>query len=147
MRICLLIAAFVSCSSVTAQVSYPPQPPSIGTPNSRTLALATAYQATDPTRPSMVTINLTSTAAMTVSGGSTNGANVLQGTTTGVATGTGSVVCVYTNTNTGTLTLGLAVSTISGTTCTMTVPVGGYFSIIQTSGTVSISSAFDQSIG
>lgn len=118
-----------------------------GTPNVRTLSLSTAYQAMDPTRPAVVTVNLTSTATISLSGGATNGANVLAGATSGVASGTGSVMCVYANSNTGALTLGLNLSTISATTCTIALPAGWYFAIRTTSGTVTITSAFDQSVG
>lgn len=131
----------------SAGATGPAGPSAIGAPIARTLSLATAYQATDPTRPAMVTVNLTSTASISLSGGTTNSASVLEGTTTGVATGTGSVMCVYTNSNTGALTIGLSLATVSATTCTIALPAGAYFAIRQTSGTVTIGSAWDQSVG
>jgi len=121
--------------------------PVVGAPNARTLALATPYQATDPTKPAMVTINLVSSAAISLTGGTTNSAVVMEGASASVASGTGNVVCNYSNTNTGALTIGLGLTTISGTTCTMVLPTGAYFAIRTTSGTVSIASAQDQSVG
>lgn len=118
-----------------------------GAPNTRTLSLATAYQATDNTKPSIVTINLSSTATISLTSGATNTASILIGSTNGVASGTGTVMCQYSNSNTGSLTIGLNLSTISTLTCTLALPVGWYFAVRQTAGTVTISSAFDQSVG
>lgn len=120
---------------------------SMGAPNARTLALATAYQATDNTKPALVSINLTSTAAITLSGGATNTADLLIGPTNAVASGTGTVLQKYANSNTGTLTIGLNLSTISATGFTLPLPAGYWFAIRQTGGTVAITSAFDQALG
>jgi len=120
---------------------------SFGAYNARTLSLATAYQATDNTKPAIVTINLSSTANISLSGGTTNSATVVVGSTTGVASGTGTVACPYTNSNTGALTIGLALATTATTTCTIALRAGDYFAVRQTSGTVTITSAFDQSVG
>lgn len=119
----------------------------IGTPTSRTFSLATAYQPTDNTKAAVVTINLSSTANISLSGGTTNTATVVLGSTTGVATGTGSIICNYANSNTGTLTIGLNLSTIAATTCTFAVPAGYYFAVRQTAGTITIVNAWDQSAG
>lgn len=118
-----------------------------GSPTTRTLSLATAYQATDPTKPAVVTINLTSTAAISLSGGTTNTADLLIGSTNGVAGGTGTIIGKYANTNTGALTIGLNLSTVSGVGYTLALPVGWYFAVRQTAGTVSVTSAFDQAVG
>lgn len=125
----------------------PAGPSIVGYPTTRTLSLATAYQATDNTKPAVVTINISSTATLSLSGGTTNTADVVVGSTNAVAGGTGTAICKYVNTNTGTLTVGLNVSTVSASTCTFALPVGGYFAIRQTAGTVTISSAFDASVG
>jgi hypothetical protein len=124
-----------------------PAAPVIGAPTSRTLSLATAYQATTSAKPAVVTINLTSTAAISLSGGATNTADIVIGSTNGVASGTGTVICKHANSNTGTLTVGLNLSTIATTTCTLMLPVGWYFAVRQTAGTVTITSAFDQTVG
>lgn len=119
----------------------------LGYPTTRALSLATAYQATDNTKPALVTINLNSTAALSLSGGTTNTADIVIGTTNAVASGTGTVVCKYANSNTGALTIGLNLSTAMGSTCSFALPTGGYFAIRQTAGTVTITSAFDSSVG
>lgn len=117
----------------------------LGAPNSRTLSLATAYQATDTTKAAVVSINLTSTATLSLSGGTTNTADILIGPTNSVAGGTGTVIQKYANTNTGVLTIGLNLSTVSAVGYTLALPTGWYFAVRQTAGTVGITSAFDQS--
>lgn len=126
---------------------HPTQAISVAAPTSRSLSLATAYQATDNTKPSFVTINLTSTAAISLSGGATNAADIVIGSTNGVAVGTGTQIGKYTNSNTGSLTIGLNLSTISGVGYSFALPAGWYFAVRQTSGTVTITSAFDQALG
>lgn len=119
----------------------------LGAPTSRAVSLATAYQATDPTRPALVTVNLTSTASLSLSGGTTNTADIVIGSTNGVAGGTGTAIGKYANTNTGALTIGLALSTVSAVSYTVALPAGWYFAVRQTAGTVAVTSAFDQSVG
>lgn len=118
-----------------------------GTQNARSLSLATAYQATDPTKPAVVIINLTSTANFSLTGGTTNTASIIAGSTNAVASGTGSAVGSYTNSNTGTIAVGLNQNTAQGDGFTFILPAGWYFAIRQTAGTVSIVSAFDQALG
>lgn len=120
--------------------------PTVGSPTSRTMAFATAYQATTTTHPAFVTINLTSTASLTISGGVTNTATVYMGSTSGVASGTGTAICSYSNSNTGTLVVGVSISTISTTPCSFALPAGGYFAVVLNSGSVSVTSAFDESL-
>lgn len=116
-------------------------------PNSRSLSLATAYQATDTTKPALVTINLTSTANLSLSGGTTNSADVVIGSTNAVAGGTGTVISKYSNASTGTLTIGLNTNAIAATSATVALPSGWFFAVRQTAGTVTITSAFDQAVG
>lgn len=118
-----------------------------GTPNARTLSLATAYQATDPTRPAFATVNLSSSAAISLTGGTTNTATLVIAATNAVASGTGTVIGRYANSNTGTLTIGLNLNTIYGGAISFALPIGWYFAVLQTSGTVTITSAFDQAVG
>lgn len=125
----------------------PAGPSTISSPNTRTLSLATAYQCTDNMKPCIVVINLQSTATISLSGGTTNTGNALIGSTNGVASGTGTILCAYTNSNTGALTIGLNLSTIATSQCTLSVPIGWFFAIRQIAGTVTITSAFDQSLG
>lgn len=118
-----------------------------GTPTARSIAAATAYQATDPTKPAIVSINLTSTASISLTGGTSNAAQVIIGATNAVASGTGTVIGLYSNTNTGALTIGLALSTISAVPVTFTLPAGWFFAFRITSGAVTATSAFDQAVG
>lgn len=128
--------------------SAPPSaPPTIGTPTSRTLSLATAYQATDNTKPAFVTINLSSNPTLTLGGGSTNNAQIVMGSTSAVASGTGSQMGNHNNSLTGTLVVGVAINNGDTRQYTILLPAGWFFAIRQTAGTVSITSAFDQSMG
>lgn len=120
----------------------------IGYPTARTLSLATAYQATDPSRPAIVTINVTSAATLSLSGGTTITGEVRVGTTNGVASGSGAAVASYTNSSTGTLTIGINTQTVSTVPLVISLPIGGYFALRQTAGSgLTIVSAFDQVIG
>lgn len=119
----------------------------VSAPNSRTLSLATAYQATNNAKPAVVTINLTSTATISLGGGATNTADVVIGSTNAVAGGTGTAIGKYANSNTGTLTIGLNISTVAANPTTFVLPAGWFFAIRQTAGTVAITSAYDQAIG
>lgn len=123
------------------------QSPVMGTPNSRTLSLATAYQATDPTKIAIFTITLTSTANFSLSGGTTNSATIVIGPTSGVAGGTGTIINTYSNSVTGTIAVGLNMNSAQTTSYTINLPAGWYIAVRQTSGSVSISNAFDQSVG
>lgn len=119
----------------------------LASPTSRTVSLSTAYQATSSSKPASVTINITSTASLSISGGTTNTATVYIGSTSGVASGTGTAICQYSNSNTGTLTIGLNMSTVSAVPCSFVLPSGWYFAVLQSAGSVTINSAFDQSLG
>lgn len=119
----------------------------VGYPTTRTVALATAYQCTTNTKPCIFTVTVTSTASLSLTAGTTNQADILVGSTNGVATGTGTVIAKYSNSMTGTLVVGLGVNTIANATYTVAVPTGGYVAVRQTSGTVTIVSAYDQSSG
>jgi len=121
-------------------------------PIARTLTPGTAYQATDKTKPAMVTINLTSTANLTLTGGQTHAADVLVGPTAASvapASGapTGTAIAKYANSNTGGLSVGLALATIAGQSAMIALPAGWFFAVRVTSGTVTITSAFDQAVG
>ena len=120
---------------------------SIGTPTSRTLSLGTAFQATTTSKAAIVTVNLSSSASLTLSGGATNTATIVIGSTNGVASGTGTTVGNYSNSLTGTLVVGVTINTVSTSPVTFAHPAGWFFAVRQTSGTVTITSAFDQSIG
>lgn len=118
-----------------------------GSPTSRSLSLATAYQATTTTKPAIVTINLTSSASFSLIGGATNTADIVIGSTNAVASGTGTVAGKYVNASTASVAVGVGVASINGSPCTFALPTGWYFAVRQTAGTVTITSAFDQSVG
>lgn len=125
----------------------PVGPSAVGSPNSRSLTLATAFQATDSTRPAIVSVNLASTSSLTLSGGTTASADIVIGSTNAVASGTGTTIGKYSNGLTGTLVVGLAINAAQTTPCTFALPIGWFFAIRQTAGTITITSAFDQAVG
>lgn len=109
-----------------------------GQPTTRTFALATAYQCTDTTKPCVFTITLTSTANLTLTAGTSNTADIVVGTTAGIASSGGVTIAKYSNTLTGTLVVGLALNTNSNASYTINMPAAGYMAIRQTSGTVTV---------
>lgn len=121
--------------------------PAMGAPGARTLALATAYQGLTPANITMITINLTSTANFSLSGGTTNSADILMGPTNAVASGTGTVMAKYSNSVTGTIALGLNMNSVMANAYSFILPAGYYFAIRQIAGTITITSAFDQAFG
>lgn len=118
----------------------------IGPPSSVALTLATAFQATDPTKAAVISINLNSVASITLGGGTVNTADVLIGATSAVAAGTGSIVGKYRNTLSGAVIVGVGINSdcISQIQCVL--PIGWFYAVRQTAGTIVIVSAFDQSI-
>lgn len=133
--------------SLNSLITFPTQaPPTVGTPTSRSLSLSTAYQATTSANAAVVTVNLTSSASLTLTTGTTNTASVIIGSTTAVASGTGTTIGQYSNSLTGSLVIGLNVSTSSQSPITFALPAGWYFAVIQGTGSVTISSAFDQKL-
>lgn len=129
-----------------------PQGPSgvnaFGAPTSRSLSLATAYQATDVTKPAIVSISLQSTSSFSLAGTVNNEGQIVIGSTNAVASGTGSAVGSYKNNLGGGLVVGVSVTNQASNTYTIALPAGWYFAIRQTSGTgLSVVSAFDQSVG
>ena len=121
-----------------------------GAPASRSVTLATAYQASDKTKPAIITLNVTSTASLTLTGGQTHTAELLIGPTAASVTGsspTGFAVARYGNSNTGALSIGLALSTVDAKPLIAHLPTGWFFALRVTAGTVSIVNALDQSVG
>lgn len=145
-------ADWAAGSGVSAILNKPSIPSpytfSVGAPNSRSLSLATAYQATDNSKSSLVTVTLTSSAALTLSGGTTITGTLVIGSTNAVASGTGNVVCNYSNGLTGTVVLGVNMGNVQTASYSVMLPAGWYFAVRQTAGTgLSIVSAFDQALG
>ncbi len=120
----------------------------VGTPTSRSISLATAYQASDTTAPAVVTINLNSTASLSLSGGTTIIGEVRIGSANTVASGaSGTAVGTYKNSLTGTLTIGLNIQTDNHNNITFLLPAGWYFAVRQTTGSgLTVVSAFDQKV-
>lgn len=106
-----------------------------GQPATRTFALATAYQCSDNTKPCLLTVTLTSTASITLTAGTTNTADVVIGTTSGIATSGGTRIAQYSNSLTGSLVVGANINTASNSTYTISMPAGGFFAMRQTAGT------------
>lgn len=142
--------ATVATTGVYSDLTGKPTIPTnlmVGTLNTRTLSLATAYQATDITKPAIVTITLTSTASITLTAGTTIVGEIRLGSSSSVATGGGTAIGAYTNSITGTLVVGANISTASNQTFSFALPAGNYFSVRQTTGSgLSIVSAFDQAL-
>lgn len=88
-----------------------------------------------------------STAHAGSSAGATNTANILIGTTSAVATGTGTIVDQYENSLTGALIVGLGVNTAANAGCTLVIPAGAFFAVLQTGGSVAVVRAVEQVVG
>lgn len=132
----------MTIKSVSAATSV-----AFGIPITRTLALDTAYQASDALHPAVLSINLTSVASITLVGGGTiNTADILIGATSAVASGTGTVIGKYRNTISGVVVLGVGINTDSASQIQFVLPIAWFFAVRQTAGTVVITSAFDQSV-
>jgi hypothetical protein len=140
-------SAGVSKDGARADHVHPSGPVAIAAPTSRAIALGMAYQATNPTKAALMTINLSSSASLSLSGGTVVAAEIVTGPTAAVAGGTGIAVGRYNNTLSGALVIGLAVNNTAASPCSFFLPVGHYFACRQTSGTVTITSAFDQALG
>lgn len=125
----------------------PAGPATVGSPTTRSVSLATAYQCTDNTKPCAFSINVTSTANFSVLGGTTNSGDVLLGSTNGVAGGTGTIIGRYSNSVTGTIAVGLNMNSVYAGQYVVMVPAGWWIAVRQTAGTISIASAFDQALG
>lgn len=121
--------------------------PAMAAPSVRTISLATAYQGLTAAKITLITINLTSTANFSLLGGTTNSADILMGPTNAVASGTGTIMAKYSNSITGTIAVGLNMNSIMANAFTMILPAGYFFAVRQTAGTITVTSAYDQSFG
>ena len=129
----------------------PAGPTTVGTPNVRSMSLGNAYQATDTSKPAVVTINLVSLASqalLSVAQASQVGEVIIGSTSAAVTGATGTKIGVYENTQGGVLVVGLTLTQRVGSTVVFPLPAGWYFGVRQTTGAnLSITSAFDQSLG
>lgn len=119
----------------------------VGSPESRTVALSTAYQCTNTARPCVVMISLQAMSSISLAGASNNEGAVYLGSTSAVSSGVGSAVGAYKNNLGGGLVIGLNLTMQTAKTYTVNVPAGWYFSVRQTSGTgLQVVSAFEQAL-
>lgn len=132
----------------------PPGPASsvvMGIPNSRSLLLGSAYQATDPTKIAIVSFALNSVSSNSLlvsTQASQKGEVYISSTAAGVTGATGARIAVIENTQGGVLVVGLTITQTIGENVTFNLPVGWYFGARQTVGSnLTITSAFDQSVG
>lgn len=120
-------------------------PFAFGSPNVRTVSLATAYQATDPSKASVVTVTLQAQSAISLTGANNNEGTIVLGSTSAVASGTGTTIANYKNNLGGGLVVGLNLNIQTAQTYTIAMPAGWYFAVRQTTGTgLAVVSAFDQ---
>lgn len=115
-------------------------------PNTRTVAFATAYQATDNTKPAMVGVEIECVVTVALGSPTANTVELIIGSTNAVAAGTGTKV--------DTMKSDLSVSILLSLGFTnrqflqASLPAGYYFAARRTSGTAcTVQSAFDQSVG
>lgn len=113
-----------------------------GTPTARTIAVSTAYQATDITKADIVTVSASCQNTTTVLASSACTIQVRQAAAAGLTCSTGTV----TQTWTSLVNLGLVFTQTSGSPFDIKLPIGGYFILCATSGTFTIS-AVEQSAG
>ena len=111
----------------------------------RTLALSTAYQATNTAKPAIVTVSPSCSASLTLAGGTTCTLQARIGAAP-LTCSTGAVVATWTNGNTGALTVGLSLNQTVGSPYGINVPTGASFILCPTSGTFTVTAA-EQSAG
>lgn len=133
---------------IPAGATGPAGPSAYGAPTARTVALATAYQCTNTAKPCIITITLQSQSSISLAGASNNEGAITLGSTSGVATGTGTNIAVYKNNLGGGLVVGLNLNSQQANSYFIAVPAGWYFAVRQTSGTgLQVVSAFEQLSG
>lgn len=118
-----------------------------GDPIARSLAMSTAYQASDPSRAAVVTASTSCTAALSLTAGGTCALQVRTSPAASLSCSTGTVYATITNANTGTLTVGLGLNQRVGSAATINLRAGSYFILCPTSGTFAVDSAVDQTVG
>lgn len=111
-----------------------------GLPAARTLAVSTAYQATNPAKPAIVTVSPSCTASLTLSGGGTCSMQARIGAAPLTCT-SGTVAATWTNGNTGALSVGLALNQTIGAPYSISLPTGASFILCPTAGTFTITAA------
>lgn len=110
-------------------------------PSARTIAVSTAYQALDNTKPAIETISAACTNATTILSASACTLQARVGTS-GLTCSNGTVVGTWAST----YSLGLLLTNSSGSPFDIKLPTGAYFIICATAGTFTLG-AVDQSAG
>lgn len=119
-------------------------PAAIGAPVSRTLSFATAYQASTPAKPALVSIIVDLTLSISV-GSTSNICELWMGPTTAVTGGTGTLADTYRSDLSVTL---ITLAFEGRQKVQAALPANYYFSLNRTVGTgITIVSAFDQTLG
>lgn len=113
-----------------------------GVPTARTVALSTAYQASDATKAANISISPTCTNSTTVVAASACTMTVRQGSTAALSCTTGTIVKTWSST----IALGLVITQGNTFPFDIKLPIGGYFVLCPTAGTFTIS-AVEQSAG
>lgn len=121
----------------------PANPVNFGDPANRTLSVSTVYQASDPTKASIVTLSPTCTNSTTVVAASTCTLTVHQSNLSNVSCSSGTVVATWNSS----YALGLLLTNTSGSPFDVKLGIGRYFIICPVAGTFTITTAVDQTIG
>ena len=116
-----------------------------GLPVARTLALSTAYQATNTAKPAIITVSPSCSASLTLAGGTTCTLQARIGAAP-LTCSTGTVVATWTNGNTGALTVGLSLNQTVGAPYGINVPTGASFILCPQAGAFTVTAA-EQSEG
>lgn len=124
----------------------PVGPSVISSPNTRSLSLATAYQATDTSKPAFVTVVIECTATVTIGSAQANTMELIVGSTNGVASGTGTLADTFRSDLSVSIVISLGWT--GRQTLRAQIPAGHFFAVRRTVGTgCSIISAHDQALG
>lgn len=113
-----------------------------GAPAARTLALSTAYQASDITKAALLTVSPQCTNSTTVLAASACTMQVRQSSAAGLTCSTGTVVSTWSST----IALGLVITQGNSFPLDIKLPIGGYFALCPSAGTFTIS-AVEQTAG
>lgn len=133
----------------TSGVVAPPQSLVISARSQRTLAVNTAYQAIDITKPAILTITLGSPGSLTLTGGTTVVGDIRAGTTAAIAnSASGALIAPYKKSLTGSLAVTVNVATDDCETKSFWLAPGEYFAVRLISGAgLAIISTSEQSVG
>lgn len=118
----------------------------VGAPISRTVALATAYQATDPAKPAMVTVEVEVSTTITLAGPGANTIELVIGQAPTIATTGGTRADVFRSDVS--VSILISVGLLNRATLRTMLPAGWYFAVRRPSGSAStIVGAFEQALG